>query len=124
AQLRNCLAHSETNGVPLDQSELMVLGFTHAELGAALLQHWNFSPRIVEAVRLHMGGMWELAGANTLAAQVADARTYALAAGFSPGVETYELDMDEEERGELLLSSPLAEALNALGGLDLVVQRV
>ncbi|MEW5702334.1 MAG: HDOD domain-containing protein [Candidatus Zixiibacteriota bacterium] len=28
-------------------------GFHHADLGATMLQHWNFPPRLVKAVRMH-----------------------------------------------------------------------
>lgn len=39
--------------MPLCRVEQMAYGVTHAELGAYLLNMWNISPQVVEAVQLH-----------------------------------------------------------------------
>jgi HD-like signal output (HDOD) protein len=124
SELRNSIVYSEANGTSLEDGEVMVLGFTHAELGAALLEQWNFSPAIVEASRLHLAEPWDLTGAGSLARHVVDARAYALAAGYGPGLGTDDDGMDEDEQAAILLDSPLAGALNALGGLHLVTERI
>ena len=43
----------DTQGMPLEYtaSECASLGFTHADIGAALLAHWDFPPEMVEPVR-------------------------------------------------------------------------
>ena len=45
------LAFAEDEGVPFDEAERRVLGIDHAEVGAALLDHWKFPSELVEAVR-------------------------------------------------------------------------
>lgn len=44
-----------SNDKPMNaELEMRLIGFTHAEAGASLLEHWRFSPAIVELVR-HQG---------------------------------------------------------------------
>ena len=45
----------ETEGLPIVDAERMVIGATHAELGAYLLGLWGFPDTIVEAVAFHHG---------------------------------------------------------------------
>ncbi len=42
-----------SEGISLTDAELSVLGFTHAEIGAALIDRWNFPAELVQAVRYH-----------------------------------------------------------------------
>ena len=51
--LDQCLAAVQTGSETLWQSELAVLGTTHAEIGGYLLGLWGLPPRITEAVALH-----------------------------------------------------------------------
>jgi len=41
------------NGAPRESSEQEILGFTHADVGAALLERWNLPPSLTEPVRFH-----------------------------------------------------------------------
>jgi len=41
------------NGAPREISEQEILGFTHADVGAALLERWNLPPSLTEPVRFH-----------------------------------------------------------------------
>ena len=43
----------QAEGIPLYEAEQRILGFDHAESGAALLQRWNFAPNVVSSVRDH-----------------------------------------------------------------------
>lgn len=47
----NRLAHEE--GMDFTEAEKDLLGFTHAEAGAALLKQWNFPSALVESVLTH-----------------------------------------------------------------------
>lgn len=44
---------AEKENIPFDEAERRVLGVDHAEVGAALLAHWNLPDEIVEAVHRH-----------------------------------------------------------------------
>ncbi len=39
--------------IPFTDAERQVLGFTHAEVGACLAEHWKLPPRLVSAIRYH-----------------------------------------------------------------------
>ncbi len=43
----------EEDGMPLSQAELVVVGTSHADIGAWLAEKWNFPMHFVEAVRYH-----------------------------------------------------------------------
>jgi putative nucleotidyltransferase with HDIG domain len=47
------IKHVEEQGVSIMEAEKKVLGFNHAELGARLLERWNFPASITVAVRFH-----------------------------------------------------------------------
>ena len=51
--LEGALARVREQGCPLCDAERPLLGGTHADVGAYLLQLWNLPPRIVEGVALH-----------------------------------------------------------------------
>ena len=46
-------SQARRTGTPLSIVERERFGFDHAELGARLIQRWNFPPALVEATRLH-----------------------------------------------------------------------
>jgi putative nucleotidyltransferase with HDIG domain len=46
-------AESNLRQVPMLVVEQSLLGFDHAEVGGRLLQRWQFSPQLAEAVRCH-----------------------------------------------------------------------
>jgi HD-like signal output (HDOD) protein len=51
--LEEALERVHSAGTPLCDTEFALLGGTHAEVGACLLELWNLPPRIVEGVALH-----------------------------------------------------------------------
>lgn len=44
---------SQKERIPIHEAETRVLGFDHADVGAALTERWNFPPVLVEAIRRH-----------------------------------------------------------------------
>lgn len=44
---------SETDKIPVHVAEQNILGLNHAEVGARLMETWNFPPNMVEATRNH-----------------------------------------------------------------------
>lgn len=50
---QDILAESETSGRPYHEVERTLLGFDHGMLGALLIQDWNLSQELEEAVRWH-----------------------------------------------------------------------
>ncbi len=52
-QFREIIALSQSQALPLWQAELAVIGTTHAEIGAYLLDLWGLPTPIVEAVAFH-----------------------------------------------------------------------
>jgi hypothetical protein len=50
---RTCLAHSIAQRCPLHVSEEQILGFTHADAGRMLCEHWGFSEELAEAAGHH-----------------------------------------------------------------------
>ncbi len=52
-QFREIIALSHSQAIPLWQAELSVIGTTHAEIGAHLLDLWGLPTPIVEAVAFH-----------------------------------------------------------------------
>lgn len=53
AECGEALALAESSGMPLNQAERQVFGFTHAQVGAALLDQWNFPGAFREATAYH-----------------------------------------------------------------------
>jgi HD-like signal output (HDOD) protein len=44
---------AKREGIPLDEAEQQVLGFTHCDSGRLLAERWELSPDLVEVVALH-----------------------------------------------------------------------
>ena len=72
-------------GVPLVEVQRRALGYTDAELGRAMAQHWGLSDTLVAAAGAADDA---LQGCGSLAALVGDARAYALARGETDGADT------------------------------------
>jgi putative nucleotidyltransferase with HDIG domain len=53
SQYDQVLAETKRSQSPMLAVEQNLLGFDHAEVGGRLLQHWQFPPPLVEAVRCH-----------------------------------------------------------------------
>ena len=52
-EFEEILLRVEGESQSFDSAEKEVLGFTHAELGARVLQKWNFPEDIVDAIEFH-----------------------------------------------------------------------
>jgi putative nucleotidyltransferase with HDIG domain len=52
-EFRKILEYSRENSIPLIESEVKILGASHEELGAWLLEKWQFPGNLVEVVRFH-----------------------------------------------------------------------
>ncbi len=52
-QLRQCMVLAGREDLDIHQAERRLLGFDHAELGAALLTHWKLPPGLAQTTRFH-----------------------------------------------------------------------
>jgi HD-like signal output (HDOD) protein len=117
--LRAVIERSAT-GVSRTTAERDILGFTTAELGGALAEHWGFPSDLVGAIGGQTRAVDELAAEGGLAATVARARLYARAYGMSDGVTpTSEATPPEE-----WTQGPLAASLRQAGGMETILERV
>jgi len=53
AKFRECLERSVAEHSPLHLAERAILGYTHADAGSMLCEHWGFPKDLVEAARSH-----------------------------------------------------------------------
>jgi HD-like signal output (HDOD) protein len=53
AKFRECLAHAAAQRCPLHVSEQQILGYTHADAGSMLCDHWHFSQELSDVARCH-----------------------------------------------------------------------
>jgi HD-like signal output (HDOD) protein len=116
-----CRRRSEREHMSLHEAERAVLGYTDAELGAALASHWNFPRELADAVAHHPLNVYAVPEEEgSLTAYVVRARRFALAYGLSDGVETPHAGAAPPEWS----APPLKDALARAGGIAGVLQRV
>lgn len=84
--LRRVIGVAERENVPLPEAERAVLGYSSADLGAALTEQWNFPPALIDAVRWHDSRVEDLPDPRSLAAQVIRAREFAQSYGLGDGI--------------------------------------
>ena len=101
-------------GIPVVRAEEVILGYTDADLGAALATHWNFPPALCEAIAHHDLNVASLPDPGSLVAFVIRARLFARANGISEGVEPEQRAAPESE----WLTPPLVDLLRNAGGID------
>ena len=53
ADVKELVSHARTRGITFVEAEREVLGVDHAEVGAAMAEHWRFPPLITDAIRRH-----------------------------------------------------------------------
>ncbi len=83
-EARRALEMVETTGRPLHECEREVLGCDHTQVGAALLEKWNFPAAFVDAVRYHhMPRLSSRFPVEAAAAHVAEVTAHALRWGRS-----------------------------------------
>ncbi len=120
SDLLRAVVDRSASGVSRTTAERDVLGFTTAELGGALAEHWGFPADLVDAIGSHTRPLDELAVEGGLAATVARARLYARAYGMSDGVApTSEATVPGE-----WAQGPLAASLRQAGGMETILERV
>lgn len=118
--LRESLAYADDHGGDLHEAQREVLGFSDAELGGALAQHWNFPEPLVDAVANHALRLGRLSDPDSLTATVIRARLLARAHGLSDGLERGDHAGPPEE----WTVPPISMALSRSGGIDGVLERV
>jgi len=53
AEFRTAFEFARGEGVPLDEAEQHILGFTHCDRGRLLAEHWRLAPDLRDTVALH-----------------------------------------------------------------------
>ena len=53
SEFTSAVSKAQTQQIPLDQAETDVMGFTHAETGKVLAEHWGLAPEIVQVIAYH-----------------------------------------------------------------------
>ena len=110
---------TEEQGIGWEEAERQVIGIPHPEVGAALLERWNFPATLVEAVRYHHHpASATLDPTLSHLSHLADALTMTLGVGLGGDGLAYHLDensvvalgLDQPGRMEILLAQ-LAEQL-------------
>lgn len=118
--LRESLARAKSEQTTLHQAEHAILGFTDADLGAALVEHWNFPAPLVEAVRDHGRLLDDPPARDSLGAHVMRARLFARAYGLSDGLEGRP---DATPTPEDWTRPPLSISLEHAGGMESILER-
>ena len=106
--------HAQLQRIELHEAERDVLGYTDAQLGAALCAHWNFPQALVDAVGQHMLEVSALPHPASLTAAVARARVFVRALGLDDGIEQAAAAPAAPEWS----APPLSVALDQAGGFD------
>jgi HD-like signal output (HDOD) protein len=114
------ISRSQAGSTSLHEAERALLGFSDADLGATLVEHWNFPSAPTGAVREHARSLDDPPAEGSLAAYVSRARCFALAAGLTEGLEQREEPPAVEA---MWLRPPLSITLDHAGGLDQVLAR-
>ena len=112
--LERTVQQAGESGRPIHDVQRERLGFSDAELGAAMARGWGFPERLVEAVTYHASELRLLPDRNGLDALVLRARRYARAHGTTDG-------LDEQSRLSPDLewtAPPIAAMLQRCGGID------
>ncbi len=120
SDLLQSVVERSASGVARQTAEREVLGFTTAELGGALAEHWGFPTELVRAIGGHTRPIDELAAEGSLAATIARARLYARSHGMADGITPAEQSSAPEEWSQ----GPLSVSLRQAGGMEKILERV
>ncbi len=120
ADLLRAVIERSASGVSRAVAEREVLGFTTADLGGALADHWGFPGDLVSAIGGQARPMDDLATEPSLAAIVGRARLYARAYGMPDGITAAEQSPPPPEWSE----GPVAVSLRQAGGMESILERV
>jgi len=117
--LRDVIEHSGS-GMARQMAEREVLGFSTADLGGALAEHWGFPAELVRAIGGHTRPIDQLAAEGGLAGTVARARLFARAHGLPDGISPAERVDTPSEWSQ----GPLSVSLRQAGGMEKILERV
>jgi len=117
--LRRAVILAEREEMTLPEAEMVLLGYTDAQLGGALALHWDFPMELAAAVADHDRPIDGFVNQTSLAALVVRARDFARDRGVTDGVEV--APAREPDRGWLI--APIAPILAHAGGIDGVIAR-
>lgn len=106
---------ARSEGISLVDAQRRALGYTDAELGRALAQHWGFTGPLIAAAGAADDARQ---GCGSLASLVRDARDYALARGETDGADTR-----LEAPAPLWATPRVASSLNQAGGWRGIIDR-
>jgi len=112
--------HARAHEVSLLDAEREVVGYTDAELGGALAQHWNFPDGLVEAAARHRESIYAIDDRHSALALVVRARALAAGIGIWDGLETAVASGPPAEWRQ----PPLSQELARVGGPDGLLERV
>jgi HD-like signal output (HDOD) protein len=118
---RECVRLAARDGIGLHEVERATFGFTDAELGGALAQHWNFPEALALAVLHHPLNVYAVPEEEgSLTSYVVRGRAFVRAYGLSDSVD---VSHARPAPGEWT-RPPLSTALVRAGGADGVLERV
>lgn len=118
--LRATVRIARDAGVAVHDVQAERLGFTDAELGAAVARTWSFPPRLTEAVERHAWPLSALPDTHELSSLVARARRFARAQGISDGVDIVSRRLSPDRDWSL---PKVADALRLMGNVDGITAR-
>lgn len=119
--LRETVLLARTESMTVHDAQVARLGFTDAELGAAIARAWSFPPRLVDAVAHHAWPLSRLGGAADLDTVVAKARRFARSQSVSDGVDTLPAQpLAPDSEWQL---PRVSDSLRSLGGVPGVLER-
>lgn len=81
-ELHAAILKSRESRIPLEEAELLVLGFTHADVGAVLAKKWGLSPLMIEAIQ-NIGNPFQQSEHDATTMIIALAEVIANKAGFT-----------------------------------------
>lgn len=118
--LRNAILLAREEGISVHEAQLHLLGYTDADLGAAVARSWSFPPNLVEAVERHAWPLSRLGLPRELDSIVARARRFARSQKVTDGVDIVGHALSPDRDWVLPRH---AEALRALGGVTGILHR-
>ncbi len=119
-ELGRAIELARSTGGTLREAERAILGFTDAEFGGALAEHWGFPAERAAAVRDHAQPLDMLPDPRSLTAFVLRGRIFTRSHGIPDGVER----LDPSPLPEEWTVPPLSTALDRGGGVDGLLERV
>jgi HD-like signal output (HDOD) protein len=122
--LSRCVEQSREHGLPLRDVQKHVLGFTEAQLGAALATHWNYPEELVEAIAAQDDDPDAPAPTGELARIVLGARRAAMSARIADGLPLPAATEALPHPEELAAPPHVILELTRLGGIDELYARV